>query len=127
MSRARHKKAEGGGLSSKPVWNAGGEQNAAKEAEELKKGGKVHAKGEGHEAKHRGDRPKRAAGGPVLMHEVKHHSMKHEKHRARGGRLRGEGTMADKSPMTTAANVKHVTPGEQEEHGDRAGAEKQGP
>ena len=122
MSRARHaKKAEGGGLSSKPVFNAGGEQNAAKEAEELRKGGKVHAHGEGHEGKHRGDR-KRARGGHV-MHEVKHHSMKHEKphHRARGGRLRGEGTMADKSPMTTAAHVKHVTPGEQSEEGVRDG------
>jgi hypothetical protein len=112
MSRARHKK-EGGGLTSKPVWNAGGEQNAAKEAEELRHGGAARHHGEGHEGKARGDR-KRARGGGVTVKEMKHHSMHHaEPHqRARGGRLRGEGTMADKSPMTTAAKIKMVTPGE---------------
>ena len=55
MSRARHKehekkRADGGRLSSEPKWNAGGEQNAAKEAEERKKGGRVkHHEAEGEE------------------------------------------------------------------------------
>jgi hypothetical protein len=84
-------KANGGPV--KQVWNAGGEQNAAHEAEEKKKGGRVH--GEGEKSKMRMDRPKRA----------------------RGGRLRGEGMGADKSPLTTAAKVKHVTPGETGEDG----------
>jgi hypothetical protein len=125
MSRARHK-ASGGALSSKPVWNAGGEQNAAKESEELKKGGRVHAHGEGEGAKARADKPKRRArGGKVeSVTDMKHHSMAHVKpphYRASGGRLRGEGTMSDKSPLTTAANVKHVTPGEGPESGVKDG------
>ena len=42
MSRARHKeRASGGRLSSEPKWNAGEDQNAAKEAMERKKGGKA--------------------------------------------------------------------------------------
>ena len=40
MSRARHKRERGG--ATKPVWEAGGDTNAAKEAEEKKHGGKVH-------------------------------------------------------------------------------------
>ena len=115
MSRARHK-ANGGPI--KQVWNAGGEQNASKEAEELKKGGRVH--GEGESAKARSDRPKRARGGKVTsVTDVKHHSMEHMKpHRAAGGRLRGEGTGADMKPLTTASKVKHITPGETPESGD---------
>ena len=120
MSRARHK-ALGGGV--KPAWNAGEEQNAAKEAEEKKHGGKVHAHGEGHEAKHRHDRPKRARGGKVETGKV-HYDHKGGgmtvAHRAKGGRLRGEGSGADRTPLTTAAHVTHVTGGEQAEHGERS-------
>lgn len=129
MSRARHKhRAAGGKLSSKPEFEAGGESNAAKEAEEKKHGGKVHH-GEGEKGKHRGDRaPRRARGGkvhhehhngPKEMHEVKGHSMKHHHGMSVPGRKRGGGVGADKSPLTTAAKVKHVTPGEQPEEGDR--------
>ena len=106
MSRSRHKmRASGGKLSSKPVWNAGGEQNAAKEAEELRHGGKaeqMHVEGEG--AKKRADR--RARGGKVEHEHMKPH------HRAKGGRLRGEGVGADKTPLTTASKIKLVTKGE---------------
>ena len=94
MSRARHK-ANGGPV--KQVWNAGGEQNAAKEAEERKKGGRVHAHVEGDSAKMRADKPKR---------------------RASGGRVRGEGAGADMRPLTTASKVRHVTKGETPESGD---------
>ena len=98
MSRSRHaKRATGGGV--KPAWNAGEEQNAAKEAEEKKKGGAV-MHGEGEKAKERHDRPKRARGGSVP------------------GRKRGGGVGADKTPLTTAAKVKHVTPGETPEEGE---------
>ena len=94
MSRARHHaKRAAGGLTSKPQWNAGGTQNAAKEAEELKKGGKVHHHGEGEESKKRHDRPKRA----------------------RGGRMRGASAGADMTPLTTASKIKMVTPGEHKE------------
>ena len=98
MSRARHHaKRAAGGLTSKPQWNAGGTQNAAKEAEELRKGGKVgHQHGEGEKSKPRHDRPKRA----------------------RGGRLRGKGVGADMSPLTTASKVHHITEGETPEHGE---------
>ena len=91
MSRARHhaKKAEGGGV---VHWNAGKDQPAAKEAEEKKRGGKVHMKGEGEKGKHRADR--RARGGSVP------------------GRKRGGGVGADKMPLTTAAKIKEVTKGE---------------
>ena len=105
MSRSRHKmRASGGKLSSKPVWNAGGEQNAAKEAEELRHGGKaehMHAEGDG--AKKRADR--RARGG-----KVEHMKMHH---RAKGGRLRGEGVGADRMPLSSAAKIKEVTKGEE--------------
>lgn len=90
MSRARHKRAMGGGV--KPDWNAGEGQNAAKEAEERKKGGRVHH-GEGEESKHRGDRAKRARGGAV-------------------GRARGGAVGADMKPLTTASKIKMVTKGE---------------
>lgn len=94
MSRARHKehkeRARGGGLSSEPKWNAGGDQNAAKEAEERKRGGRMKAEGE--ESKKRMDKPHRG--------------------RARGGRIG-----ANLAPLSTAARVKHVTPGETPEEG----------
>ncbi len=93
MSRARHKdkmRANGGPV--KADWNAGEEQNAAKEAMERKKGGKVeHMEAEGDKAKKRGDR----------------------RGRARGGRIG-----ANLMPLSTAAKVKHVTPGETPEEGD---------
>lgn len=106
MSRARHgmKKANGGEV--KPVWEAGGETNAAKEAEEKRHGGAVKGMhGEGEKSKHRADRPKRARGGAV-------HG------RSMGGRLRGEGAGADRMPLTTASKVKLVTKGETPVSGD---------
>jgi hypothetical protein len=92
MSRARHKRENGGPV--KQVWEAGGETNAAKESEgkELKKGGRA----EGKMAKMRMDKPR---------------------HRATGGRLRGMAAGADKAPLTTASKVKHVTKGETDESG----------
>ena len=115
MSRARHaKKADGGSV--KPVWNAGGEQNAAKEALERKRGGRAeHMHAEGEKAKERHDRPKRARGGKVehhgkVEHEHSGHVMHH--HRAKGGRVRGEGVGADRMPLSSAAKIKEVTPGE---------------
>ena len=129
MSRARHKeekkRASGGKLSSKPVWNAGGEQNAAKEALERKRGGRAeHMHAEGEKAKERHDRPKRARGGKV--EERKHGGkMEHEerkdgghvemKHRAKGGRVKGAGIGANRTPLSTAAKIDEVTPGEQAE------------
>jgi hypothetical protein len=89
-------------LSSEPKWNAGGEQNAAKEAMEKKKGGRVKAEGE--EAHKRMD--KRARGGKM---EEKH---EHKK-RAQGGRIG-----ANLMPLSTAARVKHVTKGEEPEEGN---------
>jgi hypothetical protein len=105
MSRARHKehekhkehkeRAEGGRLSSEPKWNAGEEQNAAKEAEERKRGGKVHHhEAEGEEGKKRMDRKERRG-------------------RAKGGRIG-----ANLMPLSTAARVKHVTKGERPEEGE---------
>lgn len=92
MSRARHKRANGGSV--KQVWNAGGEQNAAKESEERKKGGRVT--GDGDKKKMRGDRPARA----------------------RGGRLKGEGVGANNVPLSTASRIKMITPGENNESGE---------
>lgn len=89
MSRSRHKmRANGGPV--KPDWNAGEEQNTAKEAMERKKGGPV-IQAEGDKAKKRADR----------------------KGRARGGRIG-----ANLAPLSTAARVKHVTKGETPEEGD---------
>jgi hypothetical protein len=81
----------------------------------------VHAHGEGEKAKERHDRPKRASGGSVVARKhggsAEHeHAKMH--HRARGGRLRGEGVGANLTPLSTAAKVKHVTPGESPEEGD---------
>ena len=87
------KKRENGGPV-KQVWNAGGEQNAAKEAEERRKGGRV--KGDGEKTKMRSDRPSRA----------------------KGGRVQGKGVGANRTPLSTAANVKHITKGETPEAGD---------
>lgn len=69
MSRARHKKADGG-----KVYYAGGESNVAKEAAEHKKGGKCYKKGgkakhlkaEGSKAKHHLGKMKRATGGRTM-------------------------------------------------------------
>lgn len=131
MSRARHKmRASGGGLSSEPKWNAGGEQNAAKEAMEKKKGGKVeHAEGE--KAKKRMDHKERRRGGDLNKPETgvmarkedddeKEKSNPEELKRgghAHKGRARGGRIGADKAPLTTAAKVKHVTKGEGPEIG----------
>jgi hypothetical protein len=117
MSRARHKmRADGGKLNApgKPVWNAGGEQNAAKEAEEKKRGGKVgHAEGES--AKKRADHKERKRGGHVKHEEKKEHERKHGGKVP--GRARGGGVGADRTPLTTASKVKHVTKGELPEEG----------
>lgn len=127
MSRARHKehkmRASGGGLSSEPKWNAGEEQNAAKEAEERKRGGKLKAEGE--ESKKRMDRKERKRGG-VLNKPLtgamsrkepmgdKEKSNPEELNRggAARGRARGGGIGADRTPLTTAAKIKLVTKGE---------------
>jgi len=196
MSRLRHghKHRMAGGMTSKPQWNAGASQNAAKEAEELKKGGKVHAHGEGEHAKKRHDRAKRrAAGGTIArkhgghvaaraehtaygkkhkefhvdgmsldgtgakmpkrkhggyvhdgvehpdgdvkhekgrahvgaVHHHKHGGHVHDEHehhhkRARGGRLRGEGVGADRTPLSQAAKIKEIVPDETPAHGIRS-------
>ena len=124
MSRARHKahKALGGGV--KPVWNAGGEQNAAKEAEEKKKGGAVSVHGEGEKGKHRSDRPKRRAKGGKVEHDghIEHEHSGHviHHHRAKGGRVRGEGVGADRMPLSSAAKIKEVTKGEEPEDAEKS-------
>ena len=97
MSKLRHKNRENGGPV-KQVWNAGGEQNAAKEAEERKKGGKVGMHADGEKSKMRADRPSRA----------------------KGGRVRGEGIGANLTPLSTAAKIKTITKGET----DPSGADK---
>lgn len=125
MSRKRHemhKRAAGGKTgegSGNPEWEAGGQSNAAKEAEEKKHGGKVRHHGEGEHAKARSDRPaRRARGGKVdgekMHHEVKHHSMHHN---MAPGRKRGGGIGANLTPLSTAARVKEVTKGEEPEGG----------
>ena len=114
MSRARHKKAMGGSV--KPDVYAGEGSNVLKEAMERKRGGKVQH-GEGEKAKERHDRPKRARGGKVEAEaeERKHGGKAEEKHRAKGGRVRGEGIGSDRTPLSSAAKIKEVTPGEQSE------------
>lgn len=136
MSRARHKehkRADGGRLSSEPKWNAGGEQNAAKEAEERKRGGKVHHHAEGEEGKKRMD--KRARGGAVArkhgghveekMHEglgeFKHGGHAKKKEHEHKGRARGGRIGSDRMPLSSAARVKHVTKGEEPEEGGPEG------
>ena len=104
MSRLKHKKRASGG---KADVYAGGDSNVLKEAMERKRGGKVeHMEGEGEMAKERHDRPKRAKGG-----KAEHH----EKHLAKGGRVKGEGVGANRTPLSTAAKISEVTPGEQAE------------
>ena len=132
MSRARHKehkRAEGGRLSSEPKWNAGGEQNAAKEAEEKKKGGRVHGHEHEEHAKKRMD--KRAAGGVIARkhggkaeHESKaeeHREYEKEKKHMHKGRAKGGRIGANLMPLSTAARVKHVTKGEEPEEGGPEG------
>ena len=69
---------------------------------------------------------KRAAGGKadvyaggdsnVLKEAMERkHGGKVEKHRAKGGRVKGEGVGADRMPLSSAAKIKEVTPGEQAE------------
>jgi hypothetical protein len=84
MSRARHR-ASGGKVSK---YNAQ-DSNVMKEAEEKKKGGRVH--GEGSSSKPRSDRP---------------------------GRKRGGRIGANLMPLSTAAKVTHVTKGEGPETGE---------
>lgn len=96
MSRARHQKRADGG---KTVY-AGAGSNVLKEAMERKRGGKV-MEGEGEAAKERSDRPKRAKGGAVP------------------GRARGGGIGADKKPLSSAANIKEITKGEQSESANK--------
>jgi hypothetical protein len=113
MSRARHKakKAKGGVVH----WEAGEHTPEAKEAEEKKHGGHVH--GEGEKSKHRAD--KRARGGAVSheLHAIKPLSMHHKHGMKIPARKRGGGVGADKHPLTEAAKVKHIIPGEQPEEG----------
>ena len=130
MSRLKHKKRAAGG---KADVYAGADSNVLKEAMERKRGGKVeHMEGEGEMAKERHDRPKRAKGGKAEHHEkhrakggeAEHHEKHrakggeaehHEKHRAKGGRVKGEGVGANRTPLSTAAKISEVTPGEQAE------------
>lgn len=90
MSRARHR-ARGGSVT--PVVFAGEGSNNLKEARERKRGGKVT--GEGTAPKLRADRPARG--------------------RQRGGRIG-----ADKAPLSSAAKIKEITPGEQPEGGNKS-------
>ena len=102
MSRLKHKKRAAGG---KADVYAGADSNVLKEAMQRKRGGKVeHMEGEGEMAKERADRPKRAKGGKA-----------EEKHRAKGGRVKGEGIGANRTPLSTAAKIEEVTKGEQPE------------
>ena len=114
MSRARHqmKRAAGG----KATVYAGAGSNVLKEAEERRKGGRIHLHAEGEKAKERADRPKRARGGHVEhTGKVEHeHAGKVEHHHVRG-RKRGGGIGANLTPLSTAAKIKEVTKGEEPE------------
>ena len=104
MSRARHKMNKGGSV--KPDVYAGEGSNVLKEAMERKRGGKVeHMEGEGEKPKHRKDHAERKRGGKA----------EHEKHRAKGGRVKGEGVGANLTPLSTAARIREVTKGEEPE------------
>lgn len=93
------------------------------------RGGKVHHEEHEHEKRRHGghvghheeEHEKRASGGGVHGHEphhaVKGHSMHHRHGMHVPGRKRGGGVGADKTPLTTAANVKHVIKGEEPEKG----------
>lgn len=102
----------------KADWNAGGTQNAAKEAEEKNTGGAVKLRASGGAMKMRAD--KRARGGSVVAAKATGGSVITAK--AKGGavpgRARGGGIGADKKPLSSAATVKHVTKGETPEDGD---------
>lgn len=96
-----HKKAGGSvELEGEKEAYGGGDPDVVKEAEQKKKGGKVH----GHKGKHRMDR--RATGGVV---------------RATGGgvpgRKRGGRVGADTSPLTTAHNTSSPARDPKEEEG----------
>lgn len=118
MSRARHKKAEGGKIPSDVY--AGKESNVAKEAEdekdggEMKKGGKVAKKKsggkvehkvEGEKAHRRLDKPKRARGGCVSNMSSTGNSENsftdeaETPRKATGGRVSG----SDMSPLSSAS------------------------
>jgi hypothetical protein len=113
MSRARHK--ANGGPVKQIKWNAEG-SNTMKEADEKAKGGRI--KGEGMAPKMRMDRAKRAAGGSVIAKAAGGPVDARARGGAVPGRARGGGIGADMKPLTTAARVKHVTPGETPEDGD---------
>ena len=124
MSRARHKeRAKGGKVVS--MYNAA-DSNVMKEAHERKRGGRVHH-GEGEEAKERHDTKKRARGGKVDGHPkhhadggAAHHAHMHSEAAAKHpghhkGRARGGKVGSNRMPLSTAANIKEVTKGEQPE------------
>lgn len=102
-----HKKAKGGEVEQD---YGGGESNVAKEAEEKKHGGSVHAKVKKHSMHHM-----HAEGG-----RTKHRLDKFR----RGGRAKGGRTGSNNHPLTSAANVSYVGDhsGEEihEKHGGRA-------
>ena len=121
MSRARHTKRAMGG---KATVYAGEGSNVLKEAEERKRGGRIeHMEGEGEKAKGRHDRPARKRGGKVEHEELKHggKAEHHEKHRAKGGRIRGEGVGANLTPLSTAAKIREVTKGEEAPDAEKDG------
>ena len=112
MSRARHKeRAKGGKVVS--MYNAA-DSNVMKEAHERKRGGRVHH-GEGEEAKERHDTKKRARGGGVHHHGKVEHEHKGKVKHVHVGRARGGKVGANRMPLSTAANIKEVTKGEQPE------------
>jgi hypothetical protein len=101
---------------------AGEGSNVLKEAEERKRGGKVH--GEGEKGKERGDRRKRGGKVERKEHERKHggkveHEKEEHERKAGGavspGRKRGGGIGANLTPLSTAARIKEVTKGESSE------------
>ena len=121
MSRARHMKKASGG---KVTVFAGEGSNNLKEARERKRGGKVeHMHAEGEHVKHRHDRKERRRGGHVEHEKERKHGGKaeHEEHHERKaggavpGRKRGGGIGANRTPLSTAANIKEVTKGESAE------------
>lgn len=124
MSRARHKR-ENGGAVKQVKWNAEG-SNAMKEADEKASGGAVKVRASGGMVKARADRSCRAAGGKVAKRAVggviaERAAGGEVTARARGGavpgRARGGGIGADKRPLSSAATVKHTTKGECDESG----------
>lgn len=89
----KEKRARGG----KADFYAGGESNVAKEAEEKKRGGKVHMK---------------KRGGKEMGHMEGHHA---KKRMDRPGRKRGGGVGADMKPLSSASKTASAQEGHKTE------------